>query len=188
MKVRVLRKKVVEHPEVWMRILFISNIFADTKTSLEYIERIAIEASAQNADILLFGGGFVRGSHESMSVLEPLTNIRAHLGRYFVLGDTDYLDDPFQIRSFFTEQHFQDLTNAQISIMKHGRAMRLTGIDDAVSGAPIVLEKQNSPFPHVVFTQRAENVFGEEPDMIIATQLKKIFSSSSPIMCIELGI
>jgi len=188
MNVRILEKNIVDHSEVQMRILFISNIFADLKTTSEFIERVAIEASAQNADIVLYGGGFVRGSHEAVTSLEPLTRIRAHLGRYFVLGDSDYLDDPARVRSFFQTRHIQDLTNAHVTIVKHGRALRLTGIDDAESGAPVVVQKEQTDFPHVVFSQKLENIVGEEPEMRVVSQSASFFRRPLLMTRIELGI
>ena len=182
-RVRQHRIPLVEHPEAWVRILFISNVgSADS----ERIERIAIEASAQNADIALFGGGYVRGASGAVTGLEPFASIRARLGKYFVLGGSDYLDDPASVRSFLRTLGIRDLTNTSCSIAKHGRVLELSGVDDAVRGIPTFpVEIQQPLFPRLVFSH-CEIPLGARPTELLITHTFK--KNRSSIFVVELGI
>lgn len=166
-RVRVRREALVPHPEAWVRCAFLSDLNAALGNGRPRFERIAIEASAQNADIVLFGGNYVRDISDAVGDLAPLCGIRAHLGKYFILGSRDYRDDPAAVREFFRSHGVTDLTNAHVTIMKHGRAFHLSGIDDATFGIPSNVPVPDPPFPHVMFTSRPENAAGAASDLIL---------------------
>lgn len=179
MKIRRRREALIAHPEAWVRVVFLSGMAVRLTEDPARMERLAIEASALNADVVLFGGGFVRAESEAVTQLAPLASIRAKIGKYFVLGATDYHDDPVRVRDDLCARGMRDLTNGSVTIMTHGRAFRLTGVDDAESGAPSAVAQVSSPFPHVVFSARAENIVGAESAFIL---------TSFPFAFLEFGI
>ncbi len=181
-RVQKQKKALVEHPEAWVRIVCISNISAGKK-SKEEIERVAIEASAQNADIVLLCGGVVVGAADTIRDAQPLAQIRAHLGHYFVLGEGDLQDNPTEVRSTLSSYGFRDVTNVACTMRKHGRAFRVTGIDDAARGVPLdPSEAVEHSTPHVIMTSRERNIDGWVADMIVSGDAKRA------IRVIELGI
>ena len=194
-KVKKIRKPLTENPEVWFRVVYLANISVTMEPVGSQIERLVIEASAHNADVFILGGNFVNDISDSVAKLSVLDEVPAHLGRYFVLGEKDYKDDPAEVRSFFKKHNFKDLTNSHITIMKHGRAIQMTGLDDSAFGAPISPPwRMKGVFPHLIFSNSTSNTGSytkEDTDFVLAADSKKSrvsFSKKPHITVADFGI
>jgi predicted MPP superfamily phosphohydrolase len=158
--VKRYREKLVHHPGVSVRLIFLSDLHAGGFKKHDWYERIANEAQALDPDILIMGGDYVADLVDPIHDLEPIGKVVARLGRYFVLGNHDLVDDPSQIRSTFSSWGLTDITNQTLKIRKEGHELQLTGQDDHWYGRPSVPPfERDSKLPHITIAH--------EPDAIL---------------------
>jgi len=155
--VRKYRVALAAHPEAWVRIVFMSDMHAGGFRKRSWYGRVALEANSLGADLAIWGGDMVAERAEPVADLKPLASVTAHLGRYFVLGNHDYLDDPTLVRRTVAEWGITDLTNSSIALRKDGRAFEITVIDDCWHGRPIVPPFRSSKdVPHVTIAHEPD--------------------------------
>jgi predicted MPP superfamily phosphohydrolase len=157
--VRRYREPLVSHPTTWMRIVFLSDLHAGGAIPSEWWERVVNETNALAPDVVLLGGDYVVDRAAPIHDLLPLKKLHAPLGVYFVLGNHDFLDRPQDIRSFFVDQGFIDLTNRNVVLKREGKELELQGIDDHWYGAPKPFTRLSPKTPHVVLAH--------EPDVML---------------------
>lgn len=158
--VRRYRESLVPEPKTWIRLIFLSDFHAGGSHPASWYERLALETQALDPDILILGGDFVVDKPDHIADLISLTNIRAHIGRYFVLGNHDLLDNPSAVRRALTQWGIVDLTNAHLAVTKEGRSLQLSGLDDHWHGRPDVPPIRGlREVPHVTIAH--------EPDAIL---------------------
>ncbi|MBI4138542.1 metallophosphoesterase [Candidatus Uhrbacteria bacterium] len=153
------REPLVKHPGTWVRFVFLSDFHAGGFRNREWYERLSVEAQALDPDVLVLGGDFVVDAADAVRDIEPLTRVTAHHGRYFFLGNHDFLDDPRRIRRTLREWGIADLTNAHVSIRKDGHELQITGLDDHYYGRPIVPPFRPSvTLPHVTIAHEPDGI------------------------------
>lgn len=157
--IRVTRhkEKLARHPGAWLRMIFLSDLRADGSRSKTRYERLAIETQALDPDVLFFVGGFVRDRAAAVQDLKPLARVTAHLGRYFILGDHDFFDNPPAIRQVLRGWGIADLTNSHVALRKEGHVLQLSGLDDHAYGRPLVPPLcASKEIPHVTVAHEAD--------------------------------
>lgn len=155
--VRRYREALVNRPDAWIRIVFLSDMHAGGFRPRAWYERVAREANSLGADVVVWGGDMVSDRAEPVKDLAPLASVTAHLGRYFVLGNHDYLDDPALVRRTVAGWGIADLTNGSVLIKKDGRTLELTALDDCWHGRPIVPPIRTSlEVPHVTISHEPD--------------------------------
>jgi predicted MPP superfamily phosphohydrolase len=157
--VRRYREPLVTRPTTWIRIAFLSDFHAGAGIPREWWERVTIETNALAPDIVLLGGDYVVDHAESMKELEPLRDLKAPQGVFFVLGNHDHLDHPQEIRSWLVGAGFADLTNRSITIHREGHSLDVQGLDDHWYGAPVRVIRSAPGTAHVLLAH--------EPDIML---------------------
>lgn len=153
------REPLVPSPSVWMRIVFLSDLHAGSFRRATWFERIAHEAQALQPDVVILGGDYVADHADPVTELRPLADLRAPLGRFFVLGNHDFLDRPQDIRAAVSSFGFEDLTNRSVTVERSGRRVELHGVDDHWHGRPEPFVRPSPKFPHVTVAH--------EPDVLL---------------------
>ena len=119
------RERLVHDPGAWVRVVFISDFHTGGFRDADWYERLAHEAQSLDPDILFLGGDFCVDSLKHLDYLRPFEKVTARLGRYFVLGNHDFLEDPAAIRDAVRSWGFADLTNSSVTLSKEGHFFNL---------------------------------------------------------------
>lgn len=130
------RLSLVEKPSVWVRVAFLSDLHAGLYKHKPYFERVVRKVNARKPDAILIGGDVVEEAANSLPELEPLSRLRAPLGKYFILGNHDYIDDPAAVDRQLRAWDVSSLINEACSIQKNGRTLEIVGLDDSWLGKP----------------------------------------------------
>jgi predicted MPP superfamily phosphohydrolase len=150
LKVTRYREKLVHHPGAWIRLVFLSDFHAGAFRPKSWYERIATEAQALDPDVLFLVGDFVDSTVDGLQDLKTLADVRAHLGRYFILGNHDYLDRPHEVRKELKRWGIADLTNSQVTLKKEGHVLQLSALDDHLYGVSSIPPlRASKELPHV---------------------------------------
>lgn len=172
LSVRRFREKLVEDPKAWIRVVLMSDFHAGVSRPKLWYDRLVIEAQALDPDVLLLGGDYVNEDATKIHDLKALSGITARLGRYFVLGNHDFLDDPATVRETLRAWGLVDLTNAHATLRKDGRELQLSALDDHWHGRPIMPPLRASrAIPHVTLAHEPDAVMDFEPgdtDLLLA--------------------
>lgn len=169
--VRRYREPLVPTPSVWMRIVFLSDLHAGGGIPANWWDRIANETQALAPDVILLGGDYVVDHAADIGELAPITRLHASQGVYFVLGNHDFLDRPQDIRSFFVDAGYVDVTNRTIRLQREGKEVELQGLDDHWYGAPRSFTRASSHIPHVLLSHQPDvllDLESEKTDLVIA--------------------
>jgi predicted MPP superfamily phosphohydrolase len=159
------RERLVHHPGAWVRIVFISDFHTGGFRNADWYERMAHEAQSLDPDILFLGGDFCVDSPRYLDHLRSLERVTARLGRYFVLGNHDFFEDPVAIRRAVESWGFSDLTNSSITLSKEGHFFQLTALDDCLFGAPIVPPfRASAELPHITIAHEPDGVMDMSKD------------------------
>ncbi len=150
---------LVSKPEIWIRIVFLSDFHAGGFRNAVWFERIAHEVQVLNPDSVVLGGDFVADRADFMSQLAYLRQLSAPLGKFFVFGNHDYLDRPQDIRSALVSWGFTDMTNRSTCIEHEGHLFEIQGIDDHWRGDPHSFQRLSSNIPHLLLSH--------EPDVVM---------------------
>ncbi|MEK7116030.1 MAG: metallophosphoesterase, partial [Patescibacteria group bacterium] len=154
-----LREPLVAEPSVWITIAFLSDLHAGAFRRRSWYERIAREVEALHPDILILGGDYVVDRAEPIHDLAALAPLTARHGKYFVLGNHDYMDSPQEIRRAIAAWGYEDLTNRVVTIRAEGRTLELQGIDDMWYGIPKRFARSSRLIPHILVSH--------EPDALL---------------------
>jgi predicted MPP superfamily phosphohydrolase len=159
LRVTTYREELRPHPSVWMKIAFLSDFHAGGSMGKDWWERVATETAALAPDVIVLGGDYVVESFDTINELLPLTQLRAPLGVFFLLGNHDFLDRPEDIRSWLVDKGFADLTNRSITVHRDGRDLEIQGLDDHWYGAPQDFERTSPAIAHLLIAH--------EPDALL---------------------
>jgi predicted MPP superfamily phosphohydrolase len=163
-RLRVIRRResLVLSPTIWIRIVFLSDLHAGGPRPASWYERLARETSALNPDVLFLGGDHVVDRVEPVAMLAPFSRVSARFGKYFVLGNHDFLDRPQEIRAQLQSFGLEDLTNRSVVHSRDGKKIELSGVDDHWHGNPKLQTRTSSEIPHVLLAH--------EPDVLMDLQ------------------
>jgi predicted MPP superfamily phosphohydrolase len=116
-----------------LKIAFFSDIHVGWLKQRDWVRKVVALVNAQQPDIVLLGGDFVSNVDPTLvpGMLAPLSQIRARLGAYAVLGNHDYglpgLDLSAQLEMILKENNVRLLRNECVTL--DGR-LQLVGIDE----------------------------------------------------------
>ncbi len=153
-----IREPLVAEPKVWITVAFLSDLHAGGFRPRSWYERIAQEVAALHPDLLILGGDYVVDLAEPIHDLACLKNVTARLGKYFVLGNHDYMDRPQEIRRAIVSWGYEDLTNRSVMLHVDGRSLELHGIDDCWHGAPKHFRRTSPSIPHLLVSHEPDTL------------------------------
>ncbi|MFH2232638.1 MAG: metallophosphoesterase [Patescibacteria group bacterium] len=160
LSIRHYKEKLVKDPKSWIRIVFLSDFHAGGFRPKGWYERVAAEAQSLDPDVFILGGDYVEESASAIQEIKAISKVTAHLGKYFVLGNHDFLDRPQFIRETLSNWGLVDLTNAHVTIRKGERDVQLSALDDHWHGRPLIPPlRVSDEIPHITVAH--------EPDAIL---------------------
>jgi predicted MPP superfamily phosphohydrolase len=115
--------------------------FSDTHLGFYFddqnLQRVVDRINSCKPDIVCFTGDFVDDQYESlMSTVPILEQLDAPLGKYAVLGNHDYWNDPHEVESILSASGFRVLKNENVQIHKDEKPIYIAGVDDVLYGSP----------------------------------------------------
>ena len=126
---------LVDEPKEKLRVVFLSDFHASKFKSAKFFERVIAKVKKIQPDVVLIGGDLVEEHAAFLPVVESLAELTAKYGKYFILGNHDYLDDPHVVRKALKAWGYHEITNNAVTIHGADRALRLIGLDDCWHGA-----------------------------------------------------
>ncbi len=152
------REALSAEPAAWLRVVFLTDLHAGTFRKTPWYERIAQEVAALHPDLLILGGDYVQDRAEPVRDLAPLAPLTARYGKFFLLGNHDYMDRPQEIRKTIASWGYEDLTNRSVTIRADGRAFELRGIDDMWYGNPSRFTRSSQLIPHLLVSHEPDTL------------------------------
>jgi len=123
------------------RIIQISDIHMGGWMNTERLQHVADLVLAQNPDVLLITGDFLKGrvfSAAAQQAIKDLLKVLRPLGAaipsFAVLGNHDYHTNPAAIREMLHLCKITDLTNTVFTLRREGGNLHLCGVDDVRHG------------------------------------------------------
>ena len=123
------------------RIIQISDIHMGGWMNIERLQHVADLVLAQDPDVLLITGDFLKGRVFSAAakqaikdLLEVLRPLGAAIPSFAVLGNHDYHTNPAAIREMLRLCKITDLTNTVFTLRRGGGSLHLCGVDDVRHG------------------------------------------------------
>jgi len=153
------REKLNSDAQVWIKIALLADFHAGEFHTRQCYERMVNEVQALKPDLILLGGDYVVDRYEPIVDLECLKDLQAPLGRFFVLGNHDYMDKPHEIRKALEGYGYADLTNKTINLSVQGKELEIRGVDDHWYGKPEKFRRSSVSTPHLTVTH--------EPDVLL---------------------
>lgn len=122
-------------------IAYVSDINYGEFSDLDDYKKLIDKINKTHADVVLFGGDLFHDSKKALNdpkikneIQKGLNDIKAPLGKFYVLGDQDK-DDETAINNMFYNANFENLTNANTKLYNHtNNGINLVGIDTLVKG------------------------------------------------------
>lgn len=119
------------------RIVQLSDVHHSSFTDAEQIKDSVEIASALKPDIVVLTGDYVsHGTDFIAPVAEMLSELKARLGIYAVLGNHDYRADARLITDLFRAEGIKVLINEGLHLTKNGGSIWICGADDVLYGMP----------------------------------------------------
>jgi predicted MPP superfamily phosphohydrolase len=117
------------------RIVQISDIHAGLTIKRDFIETVADEVKKLSPDLIAFTGDMADGSVAHLKYdLEPLANIYAPHGKFFVTGNHEYYSGVDQWTTHAREMGYDVLMNEHRLVTKNGASIVLGGVTDYGGG------------------------------------------------------
>ena len=105
----------LDHELDGLKIVQISDLHIGPTIKSSYVKRVVEKANALEPDILALTGDIVDGSYLQLKVhAECLNDLRAKVGRYFIVGNHEYYSGPDDWIKFFQENGFTTLFNTHV--------------------------------------------------------------------------
>lgn len=105
---------------------------------LDRLEELILRIQEEKPDMICFTGDLVDdkvgGQGPEMSKL--LSQLKAPLGKYAVLGNHDYYDDESKVEKILTNGGFRCLRNESVTAAWKGSRIRIAGVEDIHRGLP----------------------------------------------------
>jgi len=121
-----------------LKIVFLSDFHIGSKITQRILSNVIYKTNQLKPDMVILGGDYVVWKKDEVSALEVLKDLEVDYGKYFVLGNHDYLDDPQYISQELSKWGYQDIDNKCLDIVFEGKKVNLCGVDDADYGSPVI--------------------------------------------------
>jgi len=131
--VRRVRVRLDRLPRVQdgFTIVQITDVHVGATIGRAFIEDIVRRTNALAPDLIAITGDLVDGSVSELGhLVEPLANLRARHGVFFVTGNHEYFSDPAGWLNELPRLGIRVLRNERISIGNAGESFDLAGVDD----------------------------------------------------------
>lgn len=159
LKITKIREALAKSPKVWVKAVYIADLHADKNKSLAWYKKVVEVIRELGADILLVGGDMVICDTAYLDKLADLSKIDFPYGKYFILGNHDYLDDPSEIIKQMEAWGFINLVNQTRAVHFQGLEMQLAGLDETLYGWPRLPRRDSREKPFLLL--------GHEPDVLL---------------------
>lgn len=117
------------------RIVQISDIHAGLTIKRDFIETIAEEVKNLSPDLIAFTGDMADGSVPHLkNDLEPLANVYAPHGKFFITGNHEYYSGVEQWVTHARDMGYDVLMNEHRLVTKNGASFVLAGVTDYSGG------------------------------------------------------
>ncbi len=117
-----------------LKIVQISDLHIGPTIKSSYVKRVVEKANALEPDILALTGDIVDGSFLQLKVhAELLNDLRAKIGRYFIVGNHEYYSGPDEWIVFFQEKGFTTLFNTHVIESFKSKYIMIAGVLDPAS-------------------------------------------------------
>ncbi len=126
------------------RIVQISDIHAGLTIKRDFIETVAEEIKRLAPDLIAFTGDMADGSVPHLkNDLEPLANVYAPHGKFFVTGNHEYYSGVDQWTAHARDMGYDVLMNEHRTVTKNGASFILAGVTDYGGGGFSPLHKSD---------------------------------------------
>jgi uncharacterized protein len=135
-------RHTIESPEVpdafnGYRIVFASDLHYGPFVSKDEIDRVVDLINAQDADIVILGGDYVKRTAEEMrAVSTEFVKIKASMAKYAIMGNHDYWAGKDVTVQSLQSAGFTMLINQNSKVTINGEYIYITGLDDLDEGQP----------------------------------------------------
>ncbi len=117
------------------RIVQISDIHAGLTIKRDFIETVAEEIKKLSPDLIAFTGDMADGTVPHLkNDLEPLANVFAPHGKFFVTGNHEYYSGVDQWTAHARDMGYDVLMNEHRTVTKNGASFVLAGVTDYSGG------------------------------------------------------
>lgn len=158
LKVTHLREALAKSPQAWLKAVYIADMHAGSNKSAGWYEKLCATIKELDPELLLVGGDFSVCDTSHLDKLQCLAKLDMRHGKYFVLGNHDYLDDPQAVKEQLAEWGFVNLTNEAKAISFQGLEFQLAGLDETLYGVPKISKRM---------PQKPMLVLAHEPDALL---------------------
>lgn len=137
-RIRQYKEVLNEHPTRWVRVLCFSDLHSGSgwPQTEQWFRRLADRMRYLRPDLCLFAGDAVVAGSDTASVLSFFSDLPFEYGRYAVLGNHDYLDDPSAVIHAWRSAGWTVLSDSFLTISIQGSDLRLYGTSETVFGHP----------------------------------------------------
>ncbi len=153
------REPLVPHPTTWLRIVFLSDLHAGLYKRAPYYARVAKQVQALAPEIVIVGGDLVDVEARAVQDLEAILRIPAPRGRFFILGNHDYLDDPAALRAVFRDAGWTSLETGPVIVEKEGSRCEFVAMADPQRSRPSALPARIPGVARVLVLHEPDNAF-----------------------------
>jgi len=142
-----------------LKIVFLSDFHVGGKFSRLVFSKIIQKVKSLKANMIILGGDYVVWRKKEVEKLEFLKALEADYGKYFVLGNHDYLDDPEFVIQKISEFGYKNIDNKCLELVFEGKKLNLCGVDDVDSGFPSI--------DYDLLTQKLKILVTHNPDELL---------------------
>ena len=126
------------------RIAQISDIHVGPTVKHDWVEKIVNATSNLNADMVVFTGDFVDGTVPYLRRhTEPMKELKAPFGRFFVTGNHEYYSGVIPWLSEMDRLGWDVLLNEYRTIAKNGSRLIVAGVTDYTAGDFVADQRSN---------------------------------------------
>lgn len=159
LKVSRFKHALAKTPKAWIKVVYIADCHADKNKSAAWYKKVSESIQALEGDMLLLGGDLVVCDTTYLDKLEALSKIDFAYGKYYILGNHDYLDNPAEINKQMTVWGFVNLVNRSQDVKFQGLEFQLAGLDETLFGKPKLPVRDSADKPFLLL--------GHEPDVLM---------------------
>ena len=137
----------VTHPVVYipdlppafagLKIALLTDIHRGPFVSAKRVARFVEKTNAEKPDVIALTGDYVHRSKRYIpSVWAELSQLKAPLGVYAVLGNHDYWESGEMSLKALQKSGITNLTNRNVPVERDGQKLFIAGVDDSWAGQP----------------------------------------------------